>query len=57
MSYQPKRESRSEFLNIRGLRDHLCHWGDDGAPLLFLLHGWLDCSATFQFVVDACEQD
>ena len=57
MSYQPKRESRSEFLNIRGLRYHLRHWGDDGAPLLFLLHGWLDCSATFQFVVDAFEQD
>lgn len=33
------------------------HWGPATAPKLFLLHGWMDCSATFQFVVDALQQE
>lgn len=57
MSYQPKEESRSEFLEIRDLKYHLRHWGSEGETKLFLLHGWLDCSATFQFVVDALKQN
>jgi pimeloyl-ACP methyl ester carboxylesterase len=28
-------------------------WGDPRDPLLVLLHGWGDCGATFQFVVDS----
>ncbi|MEN9865003.1 MAG: hypothetical protein RL748_593 [Pseudomonadota bacterium] len=48
---------RSEFLRIRGLRYHVRHWGNDQAPMLFMLHGWMDCSASFQFVVDALQQD
>ncbi|MBS1173205.1 MAG: putative methyl ester carboxylesterase, partial [Proteobacteria bacterium] len=30
-------------------------WGADGAPRLFVLHGWMDVGASFQFVVDALE--
>jgi len=45
--------SRSEFISIRGLRYHVRHWGNDDAPMLFMLHGWMDMSATFQFLVDA----
>jgi len=45
--------SRSEFLRVRGLRYHIRRWGDDKAPALFLLHGWLDVSATWQFVAEA----
>ena len=44
---------RSEFLEIRGRRLHVRIWGDDAAPQLFLLHGWCDVSASWQFVVDA----
>ena len=33
--------------------DSLAEWGDDDAPLVFFLHGFADCGATFQFVVDA----
>ena len=44
--------SRSEFLTIRGLRTHVRHWGREGAPKLFMSHGWMDMSASFQFVVD-----
>ena len=39
--------SHSEFLQVRGLRYHLRRWGDPGAPKIFLLHGFLDCSATW----------
>ena len=49
--------SRSEFLDIRGLRAHIRHWGDAGAPCLFMLHGWMDISASFQFIVDYLQQD
>ncbi len=50
--------SRSEFLTVRGLRYHVRHWsaGDD-RPLLFLLHGWLDTSATFEDMVQPLLSD
>ncbi|MEQ1440024.1 alpha/beta hydrolase [Fontimonas sp. SYSU GA230001] len=51
---QPARSrsaSRSDFVRIRGLRYHLRRWGDPTRPLLFLGHGWLDVSATFQDLV------
>lgn len=55
------RESESLFLDVRGLRYHVRRWpprsGDAGAPKLFLLHGWMDVSASFQFMVDALEGD
>ncbi len=47
----------SEFLQIRGRRLHVRIWGKEGAPLLVLLHGWCDVSASWQFVVDALEKD
>lgn len=49
--------SRSEFIPIRGLRYHLRHWGDNAAPKLFMVHGWMDVSASFQFVVDCLQRD
>jgi pimeloyl-ACP methyl ester carboxylesterase len=47
--------SRSEFINVRGLKYHIRHWGAEDAPKLFMLHGWMDTSASFQFVVDALQ--
>jgi len=49
--------SRSEFLQVRGLRYHVRHWGREGAPKIFMVHGWMDVAASFQFVVDALEGD
>ncbi|HAT32310.1 MAG TPA: alpha/beta hydrolase [Janthinobacterium sp.] len=49
--------SRSEFVDVRGLRTHLRHWGREGAPKLFMVHGWMDVSASFQFVVDHLQGD
>jgi pimeloyl-ACP methyl ester carboxylesterase len=45
--------SRSEFPAIRGLRYHVRIWGEMAAPRIFMLHGWMDVSASFQFLVDA----
>lgn len=49
--------STGEFVAIRGLRYHVRHWGPAEAPALFFLHGWMDSSATFQFVVDELRRD
>ena len=49
--------SRSEFITLRGLRTHVRQWGDPGAPKLFMLHGWMDVAASFQFLVDAFQRD
>jgi pimeloyl-ACP methyl ester carboxylesterase len=49
--------SQSHILNVRGLRYHVRTWGDPSHPQLWLLHGWMDVSASFQFVVDALERD
>ncbi len=51
------KSSTSEFLTIRGLRLHVRAWGPVDAPRLFLLHGWMDCSASFQFLVDSLAGD
>jgi pimeloyl-ACP methyl ester carboxylesterase len=32
-------------------------WGREAAPILVLLHGWCDVSASWQFVVDALKRD
>ena len=45
--------SESRFHDVRGLRYHVRTWGDSRDPPLFLLHGWMDVSASFQFLVDA----
>jgi pimeloyl-ACP methyl ester carboxylesterase len=45
--------SQSLFIEVRGLRYHVRRWPSEGAPKLFLLHGWMDVSASFQFLVDA----
>ncbi len=48
---------RSSYLMIRGLRYHVRSWGREGAPKLFMLHGWMDCSASWQFFANAFRRD
>jgi len=45
--------SESLYFDVRGLRYHVRHWPGDGARRVLLLHGWMDVSASFQFMVDA----
>lgn len=50
----PRRTSRHL---IRDVEYEVSEWGDSKQPMLFWLHGWGDCSATFQFVVDQFSAD
>ena len=49
--------SRSTIVSVRGLRYHVREWGEPSAPRLFLLHGWMDVSASFQFTVDELRRE
>jgi pimeloyl-ACP methyl ester carboxylesterase len=51
------KKSESVFIEVRGLRYHCRVWGAASDPLVVLLHGWMDVSASFQFVVDALRHD
>jgi len=47
----------SQRVSLRGHGHHVLTWGDARAPKLFLLHGWMDVGASFQFLVDALAHD
>lgn len=49
--------SVSDFVMVRGVQLHVRRWGRPDAPTLFMLHGWMDVAASFQFVVDALAGD
>ncbi len=44
--------SQSIYYMVRGVRYHVRQWGSTNAPKVVFLHGWMDVSASFQFVVD-----
>jgi pimeloyl-ACP methyl ester carboxylesterase len=44
---------RSHRVRLHGLDTHVLTWGDPAATKLFMLHGWMDVAASFQFLVDA----
>jgi pimeloyl-ACP methyl ester carboxylesterase len=59
-AYQVLRMPRHEKVRLRGLDIHLTRWGPEPSVSdlpVFLLHGWQDTGATFQFMVDAFERD
>ena len=47
----------TKTLNIRGLNYHIQEWGDSSKPLLILLHGWMDCGATYRYVAEHLSED
>lgn len=47
------RPGESHHVEIRGLRYHFRRWRGEPARRVVLLHGWMDVSASFQFLVDA----
>jgi pimeloyl-ACP methyl ester carboxylesterase len=50
------KSSQSEFVSIRGLEYHCRVWGSAGSPQMVLLHGFQDVSASWQFMVDALQE-
>jgi pimeloyl-ACP methyl ester carboxylesterase len=54
-TYAPRRRPVFEEYRVRGLRHHVTRWpGRDPKPIV-LLHGFLDCGETFQFLADALD--
>ena len=57
--YQVRRPHQSQFVSIRNLDYHVQVWGEPGpgkVPLV-MVHGWMDVAASYQFVVDAFNED
>ncbi|MEY3991368.1 MAG: hypothetical protein RIS04_131, partial [Pseudomonadota bacterium] len=57
--YQVLRPSTSRFLPIRHHEYHMRQWSESTQPTstpVVLLHGWMDVSASWQFMVDALPQ-
>ncbi len=50
--YQPVRAPRHERLAVRGLDTRLTWWGEPSESPVVLLHGFMDCGPTWQFLVD-----
>jgi pimeloyl-ACP methyl ester carboxylesterase len=57
VSYRPRRVARAATLELRGIAHRILRFGPrDARPCVFL-HGWADTAATFQFLIDAFEDD
>jgi pimeloyl-ACP methyl ester carboxylesterase len=57
--YPIQKHAHSEFVPIRHLQYHVRQWGTpsaDNTPWV-MVHGWMDVSASFQFVIDCLQQD
>src|SRR6201996_8328285 len=52
MTYAPQRVPWQEDVQVRGVRHRLTWWGKRTNDPMVLLHGFLDCGATWQFLVD-----
>ena len=51
--YQAVVPAREDSVTLRGIHHRVLHWGSEDSPAIWLLHGFQDCSDTFQFLVDA----
>ncbi len=49
--------SQSHSVSLRGLEAHVLTWGERSSPKIFMIHGWMDVGASFQFLVDAFAED
>lgn len=56
-NFVPLRKPVTRCLPIRGVDYAVNEWGSASDPLLVYLHGFGDCGATFQFVVDELAHD
>lgn len=55
--YAPRRPSRSAELDGREGRIALTYWGPPDPSPIMLLHGWMDCGAAWQLLVDQLPDD
>ncbi len=55
--YVPRRPARLSELDGREGRIALTHWGPQDPSPILLLHGWMDCGAGWQLLVDQLPDD
>ena len=57
--YEPRRQSISRRFVIRGMDYFLRHWPGQSKTKhqILMLHGWMDVSASFQFLIDHLPDD
>jgi pimeloyl-ACP methyl ester carboxylesterase len=55
--YTPRRAARRRELAGREGRIAVTQWGPPGDPPIVLLHGWMDCGAAWQLLVDCLPED
>jgi len=51
-AYKALRAPQHEELVVRGLRHRITWWGERSETPVVLLHGFMDCGATWQFLAD-----
>ena len=51
--YSTRVTRRESLLRMRGFDCAVHEWGNAASPLIVYLHGWADCAATLQFVIDS----
>ncbi|MCC7462504.1 MAG: alpha/beta hydrolase [Gammaproteobacteria bacterium] len=54
--WRPRRPARQELHAVRGARIAVTRWGPDVTPIV-LLHGAMDCGASYQLLADALPDD
>lgn len=42
-------------IQVRGLRTNIQEWGDPSNPTLVMLHGWMDCGASYKYLAPFLE--
>lgn len=55
--YQANRDFKSFFLDFDDVRLHVQQWGESEKTPLILLHGFMDCAASWQFFADVWQED
>ena len=55
--YRARRAPRVSRIDLRGLDHRVLEWGPADAAPVVLLHGYMDCADTFQFLVDLLPDD
>ncbi|MGL5003282.1 MAG: alpha/beta fold hydrolase, partial [Casimicrobium sp.] len=52
-----KKQMQRNRVRLRGHEVEYASWGSIDAPIVVMLHGWMDVGASFQFLVDAMKRD
>jgi pimeloyl-ACP methyl ester carboxylesterase len=57
VTYTARRAPRTSSLDLRGIRHRIVRWGPAHLRPAVFLHGWADTATTFQFLIDAFDDD